>query len=55
LALKKHPWQDTGKAKMSLEKRQRLEGEAERLHCLTGIEVLRLALFAGVSVRTWSA
>lgn len=38
---------------MSLEKRQLIEREIKRLHGLTGIGVLRLAGFAGVSKRTW--
>jgi transposase InsO family protein len=38
---------------MSLEKRQMLEREVERLYVKTGIGTLTLAGFAGVSERTW--
>jgi transposase InsO family protein len=38
---------------MSLEKRELITGEVERLHRLTGIGVRRLVLLAGVSGRTW--
>jgi transposase InsO family protein len=38
---------------MSLEKRQLIEREVNRLHLLTGISVLRLVLFAGASGRAW--
>jgi hypothetical protein len=53
LTIKKRQWTDIGRAKMSLEKRRMLEGEVNRLRCLTGIGVLRLALFTGVGVKTW--
>jgi hypothetical protein len=38
---------------MSLEKRQMIEQEVERLHVKTGITARTLAGFAGVSGRTW--
>ncbi|MDR0655606.1 MAG: IS3 family transposase, partial [Treponema sp.] len=44
---------EIGRAKMSLQKRQMIEREVERLHVKTGIGALTLAGFAGVSGRTW--
>ncbi|GHU56678.1 hypothetical protein FACS189442_5400 [Spirochaetia bacterium] len=38
---------------MSLEKRQMIACEVKRLHTLTGIAILTLVFFAGVSKRTW--
>jgi hypothetical protein len=38
---------------MSLEKRQRIEREVNRLHVLTGIAILTLAVFAGAGRREW--
>jgi Fe-S cluster biosynthesis and repair protein YggX len=38
---------------MSLERRQMIEREVNRLHTLTGIAILTLAVFAGVSRRAW--
>jgi hypothetical protein len=39
---------------MSLLKRNLIEGEIRRLHLLTGIALKTLAIFAGLSLRTFS-
>jgi hypothetical protein len=49
--LKSEP--EVGKRKMSLEKRMLIADEVARLHRLTGIALLTLVVFAGVSKRTW--
>jgi transposase InsO family protein/transposase-like protein len=54
LELKKTSWSEIGKRKMSLGIRQLVESEIKRLHTLTGIAILTLAICAGVSRRTFS-
>jgi transposase InsO family protein len=42
-----------GKVKMSLERRQVIEGEVTRIQEKTGIALVRILRFAGIPVRTW--